>query len=37
MKMIINITYIDTPKQRFIAMSEHAGYKLYPVTKTVEM
>lgn len=31
----IAITYIDTPKQRFIPMYEHVGVKLYPVVRTV--
>ncbi len=41
MRVIIKVTHIDTPKQRFIPMSERIsgrlGYRLYPVIRTVEV
>ena len=35
MKTIIKVTYIDTPKQRFVAMQNATGVDLIPVIKTV--
>ncbi len=37
MTIIINITYVDTPKQRFLPMYEGLGVKLYPVVRTVTL
>lgn len=35
MKTVIKITYVDTPKQRYIAMYNATGVELVKVVKTV--
>ncbi len=37
MNTIVKITYIDTPVQRYVAMSNSNGYELHPVVRTVEV
>lgn len=37
MKIIIKVTYVNTPKQRYIAMYTANGVELQRVIKTVEV